>query len=93
MEFRHESWFNKERIKLSEEYNFIFVSADSQKITYITSSNNIVYLRLHGRSWCYSHYYTDEKLMEITDMLLNTGAEEIYIYFNSDHDMLENDRR
>ena len=35
------SWFNKEEIKLSEKYNFIFVSIDSPKITYVISSMSI----------------------------------------------------
>ena len=48
---------------------------------------------MHGRSFWYAHYYTDEELKEVADRVLGLGGEAIYVFFNNDHDMLENARR
>jgi len=93
VEFRNDTWFNDEAIELSNEYKFIFVSVDSPQISFIRESNDTIYLRMHGRTDWYIHYYTDDEINEIIDRILSYKVKKIYIYFNNNHDMLENSRR
>jgi len=93
IEFRNETWFNEEAVSLSRELGFTYVSIDSPEKSFIASTHGIVYLRMHGRSGWYTHYYTDEELMEIKEEIFKLKPIKIYIYFNNNHDMLENARR
>ncbi len=93
VEFRHYTWFNEEAVELARDMGFTYVSVDSPESSYIASSNRIIYLRMHGRTEWYIHYYTDEELKEIVSEILRTEPEKIYVYFNNNHDMLENSRR
>lgn len=93
VEFRDESWFRNQVEEIGEKYNFIVVSVDSPITTYVTSTHDIVYLRMHGRTDWYIHYYTDKELEAIAEKILDTKPKKIYVYFNNDHDMLENARR
>ena len=93
VEFRNNTWFNDDAIELSNKYRFIFVSVDSPQTSYIRGSNETIYLRMHGRTDWYVHYYTDEELDEVIDRILSYNIKRIYVYFNNDHDMLENSRR
>ncbi|RLG83351.1 MAG: DUF72 domain-containing protein, partial [Thermoprotei archaeon] len=56
-------------------------------------SSPYVYVRMHGRSFWYVHYYTDEELLEVAKKVIGLGGSKIYVFFNNDHDMLENARR
>ena len=94
VEFRHESWFESRRgAKLCESIGATFVSIDSPMGVYIDSSNGLVYLRMHGRTAWYAHYYSDEELEEDARAIASLGPERAYVFFNNDHDMLENARR
>ncbi|MDM7274500.1 MAG: DUF72 domain-containing protein [Thermoprotei archaeon] len=92
VEFRHESWFNNETVDLCRSLGATIVSIDSPIATWITSSNNIVYLRMHGRSEWYAHDYTREELDEIAEYLVKINPAKAYVFFNNNHWMLENAR-
>ena len=71
----------------------MFVSVDSPEIREaIYSSNGIIYLRLHGRTYWYFHNYTFEELEDIVNHLLELKPRKIYVFFNNDHNMLHNAR-
>ena len=93
VEFRHREWFNEEFLEWSRSLGFTFVSVDSPEVLYYARSGPYTYLRLHGRTFWYSHYYEDMELMEIANELKNIGGEATYVFFNNDHAMLENARR
>ena len=93
IEFRNESCFNESIVDFSNEAGFIYVSVDSPQTTYIAKSGGAIYLRMHGRTDWYMHYYTDDELNEIKDKILSLEPDKLYVYFNNDHDMLENARR
>ncbi|MEM1774402.1 MAG: DUF72 domain-containing protein, partial [Acidilobaceae archaeon] len=59
---------------------------------WISSSNSIVYVRMHGRSEWYSHNYTLEELHEIAERILDLNPVKVYVFFNNNHWMLENAR-
>ena len=91
-EARHISWFNKEVMRWTAKLGITFVSVDSPQIKFIAAPNKIVYLRMHGRTTWYSHYYTDEELKEIAMKLRQLRPKKVYVFFNNNHDMLENAR-
>jgi uncharacterized protein YecE (DUF72 family) len=94
VEFRHESWFRDGvGVEFCGRIGATFVSIDSPIGVYIAASNSTVYLRMHGRHIWYAHYYTDSELLEDAEKILSLNPARIYVFFNNNHDMLENARR
>ncbi len=93
IEFRHHTWFNQDTISWASKYGFTLVSIDAPIGKWIVSSNGIVYLRMHGRTAWYMHYYEDNELEEIARDIIDLMPEKIYVFFNNNHYMLENARR
>lgn len=94
LEARNIKWFNEEWIKWASEVGITWVSVDSpEHPREILSSNRIVYVRMHGRQFWYSHYYEDEELEEIGKKILKIKPLKAYVLFNNDTNMLENGRR
>lgn len=90
IEFRHESWFNNETVELLRKLGLTVVSVDSPQITWIVSSNGIVYLRMHGREEWYAYDYSEEELKEIAEKVIELNPREVYVFFNNNHWMLGN---
>jgi len=92
VEFRNKSWFNDEALGTIKDVGVTVVSVDEPGATWITSTNGIIYLRLHGRLNWYWYDYSHEELRELISrvMVLNPG--KVYVFFNNDHWMLENAR-
>ena len=93
VEFRDESWFSDEWVEFCASLGVTYVSVDSPQATYVRSSGPAAYVRMHGREFWYAHYYTDEELDEVASVLSELSIEKAYVFFNNDHDMLENARR
>ena len=90
IEFRHSSWFNDETVELLRKLGATIVSIDSPIATWITTSNKIVYLRIHGRGMWYAYDYPYEELRELAMKIIEFDPVKIYVFFNNDHWMLEN---
>lgn len=58
IEFRDESWFNENTIKLG----ITIVSIDAPIGKWIAKSDKIIYLRMHGRINWYSYNYEEKEL-------------------------------
>jgi uncharacterized protein YecE (DUF72 family) len=93
VEFRDPSWFNRETVDVFRESGLTVVSIDSPIGKWITSSNNIVYLRLHGAAEWYAYEYTDDELKELAEAVLMLKPQKIYVFFNNNHWMLGNARK
>lgn len=99
VEFRHPEWFKQEWVEWARKLGITFVSVDAPESAglprEIFNTSGAVYLRIHGRSGWYSHYYTDEELREIAGKIwaAKPKPREAYIFFNNNHAMLENARR
>jgi uncharacterized protein YecE (DUF72 family) len=94
LEVREDSWFKKENYKWAKNLNITWVSMDSPSFPRdIINLNGIVYLRMHGRTDWYSHYYYDEELREVAEKIFKTEPLKVYVFFNNDHAMLENAQR
>lgn len=69
------------------------VSVDSPDYINRIFPGKIVYMRMHGRENWYSHNYSSEEIEETARKIYELGREKIYIYFNNNHNMLENARK
>ncbi len=92
VEFRDESWFNDDTVKLCEKLGITVVSIDAPIGTWIVKSSNSVYLRMHGREAWYAYDYGEDELRDIANRVLALKPERIYVFFNNDHWMLRNAR-
>ncbi len=94
LEGRREEWFKPWFEKWCEDNGIVPVSVDAPELPrIILKANDIIYLRMHGREYWYAHYYTDEELDEVINKIIEKKASKVYIFFNNNHDMLENARR
>lgn len=86
IEFRHESWFDKEVYDIMKKYNRIFcsVSAPGLPEEMVVTSNR-GYVRFHGKgkNW-YDYHYSKRELREWHKKISESGLKEVYIYFNND---------
>ncbi len=97
LEVRNLKWFSAKWINWAKKLGLTWVSVDAPDFTQfpreIFCPNKIVYLRMHGRTDWYSHYYTDNELKEIVKKISNAYPNKVYVYMNNDHSMLENAQR
>jgi len=93
LEFRHSTWFSRGWEKWASELGITLVSVDAPDLPRdIYNTSGDVYLRMHGRTWWYTHRYTEEELREVARRVLDASPERVFVFFNNDHDMLENGR-
>lgn len=90
IEFREKSLFNNNIIEWGKKKGILIVSIDAPSMPDKIMSEKIVYERIHGRTFWYSHDYSKNELLEIKNKILNVNPEKIYIFFNNNHAMLEN---
>lgn len=69
------------------------VSVDSPEAKNRIFDSSPLYLRMHGRTDWYQHEYPEEELKETAELIRDTHAENVYIFFNNNHAMLKNARR
>jgi len=92
VEFRDPSLFNDEIIQWGKKKGILIVSIDAPKMPNTIMSDRIIYERIHGRTGWYSHDYSREELLGIKNRILSRSAEQVYVFFNNNHAMLENAR-
>ncbi len=93
VEFRHPSWFSVEVEDWAVGLGVTLVSVDAPDLPRtLFNTSGRVYLRMHGRTWWYVHRYTRDQLREVAEALASLSADAIYVFFNNDHDMLDNGR-
>lgn len=69
------------------------VSVDSPDARNRIFSDHLIYMRMHGRDDWYHYDYSQAELEETAAMIKSTGAENVYLFFNNNHSMLENAQR
>jgi len=78
LEFRDPSWWRL--VGEIESCGAVFCSVDAPDLPReVVVSNDTIYLRMHGRTAWYAHYYTRSELIEAARLLLSSGAERIYV--------------
>ena len=97
LEFRNIEWFKDKWIDWAKKLKLTLVSVDAPEFTKfprkIFNINGIVYLRMHGRKAWYSHNYTEKELEEVKYNIEKENPKEVYVFFNNNHNMLENARK
>jgi len=91
-EIRNKDWLNSERKFNELKKKVVIVSVDSPNFYSKIIRDNIIYLRMHGRTDWYKHNYSKEELKEIVDKIKKIKPKKVYIFFNNNHNMLENAR-
>ncbi|MEM5812565.1 MAG: DUF72 domain-containing protein [Candidatus Aenigmatarchaeota archaeon] len=69
------------------------VSVDSPDFRNRVFPGKIIYLRMHGRGSWYSYNYSEAELRETAERIFECKPGKVYVFFNNNHDMLENARR
>lgn len=86
-EFRNESWFTDEVVKLCRVNNAAFCLADWPQYLYdLSPTADFIYLRRHGHGGDYAACYNEEELAMDADRIrayLKDGR-DVYIFFNND---------
>ena len=91
-EIRNKSWLENEELCKKLQEKMVLVSVDSPAFQNKIFPAKIIYLRMHGRTNWYQHNYSKEELKELVDKITKLKPERIYVYFNNNHNMLENAR-
>lgn len=87
VEFRHESWFDREVYGLLEKHNVAFVAGDSSRYPradVITA--DFAYFRYHGPGRLFGSKYTDRQLEAEAKKMQKALDErlDVFAYFNND---------
>ncbi len=85
VEFRNESWWNKDVYDAFRANNLIFCSVSHPKLPPdIVVTGSTVYVRLHGTPKIFYSSYSDEYLQHLHDILAkNKNIKEAYVFFNN----------
>ena len=89
VEFRHNSLFVEEIKNWGKDNDLLLVSVDAPKLSRMIMSDEILYLRLHGRDTWYDYNYKNEELNEILLHIRNAKPKTVFLFFNN-YQMLPN---
>lgn len=92
-EIRNKSFLGNEEACKKLSKKLTLVSVDSPDFRNRIFPGKIIYLRMHGRGSWYSHNYSENELREIAEIIRGMKPQRAYVFFNNNHDMLENARR
>jgi uncharacterized protein YecE (DUF72 family) len=87
VEFRHRSWWNKKVFSAFRDHGIIFCSCSGPRLPEeLIKTAEDVYIRFHGvRQW-YRHDYTSAELTAWATKIKESGARNVFAYFNNDRD-------
>jgi uncharacterized protein YecE (DUF72 family) len=86
-EFRDESWFSQEALKILEEFHFAFCIAHGSGLPLMERvTSDHVYLRLHGGEVLYASNYSDRELNGWAEKIQDwrKKGKIVFVYFNND---------
>jgi uncharacterized protein YecE (DUF72 family) len=87
VEFRHRSWWNKTVFKAFRDAGIIFCSCSGPRLPdELVKTADDVYIRFHGTKRWYRHDYTKEELGTWSKRIADSGARNIWAYFNNDRE-------
>jgi uncharacterized protein YecE (DUF72 family) len=101
VEFRHDSWINREMYKSLKESEIGYVAVDEPQLAGLIkpdlfTTTNTAYIRLHGRNaqqWWqggalrYDYNYSDKELQEWKEKIdkIKGKAGKVFVFFNNCH--------
>lgn len=86
IEFRHESWWNKQVHQVLRERRIAFCGISYPGLPEeVVRSVPVLYYRFHGVPQLYASGYSSEQMKAVADRIRSfRGLEEVYVYFNND---------
>jgi uncharacterized protein YecE (DUF72 family) len=87
VEFRHESWWDEETVRVLAAHRAAFVSVSHPRLPdVVVASTDFLYLRFHGvGKQLYDYTYSGEELAAwVAKLASHLGEREIYAFFNND---------
>lgn len=86
LEFRHESWWRTDVMKILKENNIAFCGISYPSLPdQVVKTSPIMYYRFHGVPHLYLSSYSEVKLRQISeDIKRYRGVEDVFCYFNND---------
>ena len=91
VEIRHESWLSDEALRLLERRSIALVAADTASrhpLSFVRTSKELAYVRLHGARRLYEGRYTEDELQEWARRCRAWAGEGalVAVYFDNDRD-------
>ena len=90
LEIRNKELLGNDELCADLMEKMTLVSVDSPDYRDRIFPGRIIYLRMHGREYWYSYNYSQEEIRETVGKIKRFEPEKVYIYFNNNHNMLEN---
>lgn len=85
VEFRHKSWWRPNVYRALAEQRITFCAVSAPRIPEdFPPDQNVLYVRLSGKTKWYQHDYTPAELAEWIDRIRRANAREVWVYFNND---------
>jgi uncharacterized protein YecE (DUF72 family) len=85
VEFRHASWWNETVFAAFRNTDTIFCSCSGPRLPDgLIKTSKDIYVRFHGTRQWYRHNYSKEELTIWANHIRNSGAEQVWAYFNND---------
>ncbi len=93
LEPRCPEWITRDVLGRLRDAGVTLVSVDAPEFYWVAATSSAVYMRMHGRTAWYVHRYAENELIAVAEDLVRLGAQRVYVFFNNDHDMLDNARQ
>jgi uncharacterized protein YecE (DUF72 family) len=85
VEFRHDSWWREDVIKIFQQTGVIFCSLDAPKLSReLIVTNRTCYIRFHGKHFWYMGNYSTKDLKSWLRQLAEKHVNHAWVYFNND---------
>lgn len=85
IEFRHQSWLDKEVYSFLKKKKIAFVISDSPHWpTEFIKTTDFVYVRFHGKPQLFASKYSKEELKKYAERIKNLTPKTLFVYFNND---------
>lgn len=92
LEIRNKELLGNDELCAELTKKVTLVSVDSPDYRNRIFPGKIVYMRMHGREGWYSYDYSQKEIEETARKISESEPVKVYVYFNNDHNMLENAR-
>ena len=87
VEFRHASWWNEDVFAAFRKTGTIFCSCSGPRLPdQLVRTADDIYIRFHGTTQWYRHDYSKEELGVWTERIRQSGARQVWAYFNNDYE-------
>ena len=85
LEFRHESWWDKEVYAQMEKKGLVFCTVSASELPEtLVQTGSAIYVRFHGKDDRYSHFYNENELRHWAEKIKTQNAKQVFCYFNND---------